>query len=111
MMWFSNRVIGPFVASALPVAAAIAAMIAIDRVKPHYEDRELPLLTEWLFNSVWAVPLLFLPAFLCGLLSAFVIRRIVLYGPYVILFIAPLVVIIAAFGFLIVAGYAEALME
>lgn len=98
---------GPIVATLIPIAAAAAAYFLIGRVGEVHDDRELPALTAWMFEHRLLAAMMLLPAAICGLLGAFVQRRYLLYGPYALLLMAPLLVMVLAFAWLIVSIYAR----
>jgi hypothetical protein len=105
--WLAVGLFGPFIATIVPIAAALLAIILIGRVEEVYEGRELPSLTAWVFHHRWAVALMLVPAALCGMAVAFVQRRYLLYGPYLALLMAPLLLLVASFAWVIISIYAE----
>lgn len=98
---------GPLVATLIPIAVMIVSYVLLDHVAAAYEDRSLPLLTAWAFEHRGLVVLMLLPAAVCGSLSMFIRRRFLLYGPYLLLLMAPLLFLVLAFGWMIVDIYAR----
>lgn len=96
----------PFVATVVPIIAATIGIIMLGWADEMYAERELPAMTAWVFKHRWIVAFMLLPATLCGLIAAFVHRRYLIYGPYFVLLMGPLLVMVLAFAWLIVSIYA-----
>jgi hypothetical protein len=104
--WRTGGIFVSMIAAIVPMVAAAGGVYMLGWADEVYADRQLPALTAWVFEHRWIVALMLLPATLCGVFAAFARRPYLIYGPYLVLLMAPLFLMIAAFAWLIITIYA-----